>query len=38
MGSIKKMIEKNIDGVYVDSLKIGNNVEEVNIITNSKYL
>jgi hypothetical protein len=29
MGAIKKMIEENIDGVYVLSLRIGNDVLEV---------
>lgn len=29
MGAIKKLIETNITGVYVRSLEIGKNVEEV---------
>lgn len=29
MGSIKSLIEKNISGIYVKSLEIGNNVENV---------
>ena len=28
MGSIKKVLENEIDGVYVKSLRIGNNIEE----------
>ena len=29
MGSIKKLIQQKVDGIYVNSLEIGNNVEEV---------
>ena len=29
MGSIKKLIEQQVKGIYVNSLEIGNNVEEV---------
>ena len=32
MGYIKKMIETNITGIYVRSIEIGNNAEEVNIL------
>lgn len=31
MGAVKKMIEEEIPGIYVLSLKIGKNIFEVNI-------
>ena len=37
MGSIKSLIEKNISGIYVKSLEIGNSVESVNININYIY-
>ncbi len=32
MGSIQKLIEKNISGIYVKSLEIGSSVENVNYL------
>ena len=29
MGSIKRMVEEHVSGIYVKSLEIGNNVAEV---------
>jgi len=34
MGSIKKMVEEHVSGIYVKSLRIGNNVVEVSTIDN----
>ena len=31
MGSIKKLIEREVKGVYVNSLEIGDNIEEVRL-------
>lgn len=38
MGAIQKLIESHVQGIYVHSLQIGKNVEQVNFYYNEKLL